>query len=80
MLLDHPCISSLQIFPPTEKIENINDQYWTLRAEEASHDSLSHAFYSAGSVYSIQFYIALSTVLFDISNQFIFLFFSFSLT
>ena len=26
----------LQIFPPTEKIENINDQYWTLRAEEVS--------------------------------------------
>lgn len=25
----------LQIFPHTEKIENINDQYWTLRAEEA---------------------------------------------
>ncbi|KAF6169872.1 hypothetical protein GIB67_034264 [Kingdonia uniflora] len=24
-----------KIFPPTEKIENINDQYWTLRAEEA---------------------------------------------
>ncbi|XP_024443312.2 ubiquitin C-terminal hydrolase 12 isoform X2 [Populus trichocarpa] len=23
-----------QIFPPNEKIENINDQYWTLRAEE----------------------------------------------
>ncbi|KAH7554220.1 hypothetical protein JRO89_XS12G0136900 [Xanthoceras sorbifolium] len=25
-----------KIFPPNEKIENINDQYWTLRAEEAS--------------------------------------------
>lgn len=25
-----------QIFPHSEKIENINDQYWTLRAEEAS--------------------------------------------
>jgi ubiquitin carboxyl-terminal hydrolase 7 len=24
----------LQIFAPNEKIENINDQYWTLRAEE----------------------------------------------
>ena len=24
----------LQIFPLTERIENINDQYWTLRAEE----------------------------------------------
>lgn len=24
----------LQIFPLNEKIENINDQYWTLRAEE----------------------------------------------
>ncbi|KAK9010463.1 hypothetical protein V6N11_036971 [Hibiscus sabdariffa] len=23
-----------KIFPPSEKIENINDQYWTLRAEE----------------------------------------------
>ncbi|XVF19576.1 hypothetical protein REPUB_Repub11eG0123000 [Reevesia pubescens] len=23
-----------KIFPPTEKIENINDQYWTLRVEE----------------------------------------------
>ncbi|KAJ6869923.1 hypothetical protein NC652_035737 [Populus alba x Populus x berolinensis] len=27
-----------KIFPPNEKIENINDQYWTLRAEEASSD------------------------------------------
>lgn len=26
----------LQIFPLSEKIENINDQYWTLRAEEVS--------------------------------------------
>lgn len=26
----------MQIFAPNEKIENINDQYWTLRAEEAS--------------------------------------------
>ncbi|KAF9607606.1 hypothetical protein IFM89_037534 [Coptis chinensis] len=25
-----------KIYPATEKIENINDQYWTLRAEEAS--------------------------------------------
>ncbi|GKD24024.1 ubiquitin carboxyl-terminal hydrolase 12-like protein isoform X2, partial [Tanacetum coccineum] len=25
-----------KIFPLTEKIENINDQYWTLRAEEVS--------------------------------------------
>lgn len=24
----------MQIFPLNEKIENINDQYWTLRAEE----------------------------------------------
>jgi ubiquitin carboxyl-terminal hydrolase 7 len=24
----------LQIFAPSERIENINDQYWTLRAEE----------------------------------------------
>lgn len=24
----------LQIFPLNERIENINDQYWTLRAEE----------------------------------------------
>lgn len=24
----------VQIFPLNEKIENINDQYWTLRAEE----------------------------------------------
>ena len=29
----------LQIFPLGEKIENINDQYWTLRAEEASLSS-----------------------------------------
>ena len=27
---------ALQIFPLSEKIENINDQYWTLRAEEVS--------------------------------------------
>jgi len=26
----------MQVFPPTEKIENINDQYWTLRAEEVA--------------------------------------------
>lgn len=26
----------LQVFPSNEKIENINDQYWTLRAEEVS--------------------------------------------
>ena len=25
---------SVQVFPPNEKIESINDQYWTLRAEE----------------------------------------------
>ncbi|KAG6770282.1 hypothetical protein POTOM_025959 [Populus tomentosa] len=30
-----------KIFPPNEKIENINDQYWTLRAEEASPFLLS---------------------------------------
>lgn len=36
----------MQIFPLNEKIENINDQYWTLRAEEVSasfsffHDGL----------------------------------------
>lgn len=28
--------SPWQIFIPSEKIENINDQYWTLRAEEVS--------------------------------------------
>lgn len=28
--------SALQIFPLNEKIENINDQYWTLRAEEVN--------------------------------------------
>lgn len=27
-----------KIFPPSEKIENINDQYWTLRAEEIPED------------------------------------------
>ncbi|CAN4114475.1 unnamed protein product [Withania somnifera] len=27
-----------KIFPPTERIENINDQYWTLRAEEIPED------------------------------------------
>ncbi|KAK4337648.1 hypothetical protein RND71_042135 [Anisodus tanguticus] len=27
-----------KIFPPTERIENINDQYWTLRAEEISEE------------------------------------------
>ncbi|KAK9986554.1 hypothetical protein SO802_031505 [Lithocarpus litseifolius] len=39
-----------KIFPPHEKIENINDQYWTLRAEEipeeeknlGPHDRLIH--------------------------------------
>lgn len=29
----------LQVFPPSEKIENINDQYWTLRAEEVDLSS-----------------------------------------
>ncbi|XP_057549722.1 ubiquitin C-terminal hydrolase 12-like [Amaranthus tricolor] len=40
-------------FPPSEKIENINDQYWTLRAEEipeeeknlGSHDRLIHVYH-----------------------------------
>lgn len=27
-------VYAVQVFPPNEKIENINDQYWTLRAEE----------------------------------------------
>ena len=30
-----PCVL-FQIFPYSEKMENINNQYWTLRAEEAS--------------------------------------------
>ncbi|GLT61911.1 hypothetical protein SLA2020_345830 [Shorea laevis] len=42
-----------KIFPPTEKIENINDQYWTLRAEEipeeeknlSPHDRLIHVYH-----------------------------------
>ncbi|XP_034224980.1 ubiquitin carboxyl-terminal hydrolase 12 isoform X5 [Prunus dulcis] len=42
-----------KIFPHTEKIENINDQYWTLRAEEipeeeknlAVHDRLIHVYH-----------------------------------
>ncbi|OVA00858.1 Ubiquitin carboxyl-terminal hydrolases family 2 [Macleaya cordata] len=41
-----------KIFPPSEKIENINDQYWTLRAEEAKeeknlgpHDRLIHVYH-----------------------------------
>ncbi|KAG9140850.1 hypothetical protein Leryth_010382 [Lithospermum erythrorhizon] len=42
-----------KIFPLTEKIENINDQYWTLRAEEipeeeknlGSHDRLIHVYH-----------------------------------
>ncbi|XP_074578777.1 ubiquitin C-terminal hydrolase 13-like isoform X2 [Curcuma longa] len=41
------------IFPPGEKIENINDQYWTLRAEEipeeeknlGPHDRLIHVYH-----------------------------------
>ncbi|KAB1226939.1 Ubiquitin carboxyl-terminal hydrolase 13 [Morella rubra] len=28
-----------KVFPPSEKIENINDQYWTLRAEEVDLSS-----------------------------------------
>lgn len=44
--LDNPIVISLnlQIFPIHEKIENINDQYWTLRAEEVNSISkaLSH--------------------------------------
>ncbi|KAI4382644.1 hypothetical protein MLD38_008581 [Melastoma candidum] len=42
-----------KIFPPSEKIENINDQYWTLRAEEIPEeekntgpdDRLIHAYH-----------------------------------
>ncbi|XP_062112306.1 ubiquitin C-terminal hydrolase 13 isoform X2 [Humulus lupulus] len=42
-----------KIFPHTEKIENINDQYWTLRAEEipeeeknlGAHDRLIHVYH-----------------------------------
>ncbi|CAL1386879.1 unnamed protein product [Linum trigynum] len=42
-----------KIFPPGEKIENINDQYWTLRAEEipeeekqiGPHDRLIHVYH-----------------------------------
>ncbi|GLT96291.1 hypothetical protein SLE2022_139260 [Rubroshorea leprosula] len=42
-----------KIFPTTEKIENINDQYWTLRAEEipeeeknlGPHDRLIHVYH-----------------------------------
>ncbi|KAG6765024.1 hypothetical protein POTOM_029038 [Populus tomentosa] len=42
-----------KIFPHNEKIENINDQYWTLRAEEvpeeeknlAPHDRLIHVYH-----------------------------------
>ncbi|KAE8773340.1 hypothetical protein D1007_54489 [Hordeum vulgare] len=36
--LSHPDaeLRLLEIFAPSEKIENINDQYWTLRAEEVS--------------------------------------------
>ncbi|XP_042461162.1 ubiquitin C-terminal hydrolase 12-like isoform X1 [Zingiber officinale] len=42
-----------KIFPPGEKIENINDQYWTLRAEEIPeeekslglHDRLIHVYH-----------------------------------
>ncbi|KAF9595405.1 hypothetical protein IFM89_000323 [Coptis chinensis] len=42
-----------KIFPASEKIENINDQYWTLRAEEipeeeknlGAHDRLIHVYH-----------------------------------
>ncbi|KAK4279205.1 hypothetical protein QN277_016942 [Acacia crassicarpa] len=42
-----------KVFPPVEKIENINDQYWTLRAEEipeeeknlGPHDRLIHVYH-----------------------------------
>ncbi|RYR45826.1 hypothetical protein Ahy_A07g031608 isoform D [Arachis hypogaea] len=42
-----------KVFPPNEKIENINDQYWTLRAEEipeeeknlGPHDRLIHVYH-----------------------------------
>ncbi|XP_047307163.1 ubiquitin C-terminal hydrolase 12-like isoform X2 [Impatiens glandulifera] len=42
-----------KVFPTNEKIENINDQYWTLRAEEipeeekniAAHDRLIHVYH-----------------------------------
>jgi len=31
----------LQVFAPSEKIENINDQYWTLPAEEVPEEEKS---------------------------------------
>ncbi|CAJ1965196.1 unnamed protein product [Sphenostylis stenocarpa] len=42
-----------KVFPPNEKLENINDQYWTLRAEEipeeeknlGPHDRLIHVYH-----------------------------------
>ncbi|KAK6942493.1 MATH/TRAF domain [Dillenia turbinata] len=46
-------VEGSEIFPPNEKIENINDQYWTLRAEEipeeekslGPHDRLIHVYH-----------------------------------
>ncbi|KAJ6901063.1 hypothetical protein NC652_026990 [Populus alba x Populus x berolinensis] len=53
--LSHPSaeLRLLEIFPHNEKIENINDQYWTLRAEEipeeeknlGPHDRLIHVYH-----------------------------------
>ncbi|XP_057430326.1 ubiquitin C-terminal hydrolase 13-like [Lotus japonicus] len=36
-----------KVFPPNEKIENINDQYWTLRAEEVGISFCEFGFNSA---------------------------------
>lgn len=47
----------LQVFPLTEKIENINDQYWTLRAEEVSFTMLSFSFTSRDCVCNVLYII-----------------------
>ncbi|XP_078150987.1 ubiquitin C-terminal hydrolase 12-like [Carex rostrata] len=52
-LLEVFCHKIYKIFPPFEKIENINDQYWTIRAEEipeeetnlGSQDRLIHVYH-----------------------------------
>eukprot|EP00252_Welwitschia_mirabilis_P016662 TRINITY_DN3688_c0_g2_i2.p1 TRINITY_DN3688_c0_g2~~TRINITY_DN3688_c0_g2_i2.p1 ORF type:complete len:1108 (+),score=261.03 TRINITY_DN3688_c0_g2_i2:336-3659(+) len=49
------CQKIYKVFPPHEKIENINDQYWTLRAEEipeeekhlGPNDRLIHVYHFA---------------------------------
>lgn len=56
----------MQIFPLNEKIENINDQYWTLRAEEvcAKRCILLNRFISSFMFFCYYFYASILRLVF----------------